>query len=230
MDRISGRLNRVPSGIVGLDEMIEGGFPFPSVVLLAGSAGTGKTTFAQRFLFTGADMGERGLFLTTLSEPTQWMLRFASQFDYINKRHFGTLVAYCDMGNIVRRSSAEELIAFIDEKVAETMAQRIVVDPVTVVGNFLREDYRVFLFDLVNHLKNWQAVALLTGEVQPGEMYPPEAAYAADGVIILYLSEEDGARRKYLEVLKMRGTAHVSGKQSFDITRKDGIVILRAKF
>jgi circadian clock protein KaiC len=42
---------RIESGIPGLDEMIEGGFPFPSVILVAGSAGSGKTTFAQRFLF-----------------------------------------------------------------------------------------------------------------------------------------------------------------------------------
>ena len=42
--------------------MIEGGFPFPSVVLAAGSAGAGKTTFAQKFLFESAERGEQGLF------------------------------------------------------------------------------------------------------------------------------------------------------------------------
>ena len=62
---------RMESGIKGLDPLIEGGFPFPSVVLVAGPAGTGKTTFAQKFLFSGADKGEKGLYLTTLSEPPQ---------------------------------------------------------------------------------------------------------------------------------------------------------------
>ena len=82
-------LRRIPTGIRGLDEMIEGGFPFPSVVLVAGSAGTGKTTFSMKFLMEGANKGEQGLFFTTLSEPTQWMLRYASQFEFIKKDYFG---------------------------------------------------------------------------------------------------------------------------------------------
>ena len=112
---------RVPSGIPGLDDMLEGGFPFPSVVLLAGSAGTGKTTFCQKFLTTGANAGEQCLFITTLSEPTQWMLRFASQFGYINKRHFGKEIVYADMGEIVRNGKPADLLSFIDENIAATM-------------------------------------------------------------------------------------------------------------
>jgi circadian clock protein KaiC len=221
---------RVPSGINGLDEMIEGGFPFPSVVLLAGSAGTGKTTFAQKFLTTGANAGEQCLFMTTLSEPTQWMLRFASQFGYINKKHFGKQIVYCDLGAIVRSGNPESILAYIDEKIATIMPQRIVIDPITVVGEFLQTNYRSFLFDLTNRLKNWQAVTILTGEVKPDELYPTEVAYAADTVILLRLSEEDGTRRKYLEVLKMRGTNHMTGKQSIDINKQDGIIVLKSKF
>ena len=221
---------RVPSGIPGLDEMLEGGFPFPSVILLAGSAGTGKTTFCQKFLTTGANAGEQCLYLTTLSEPTQWMLRYATQFGYVNKRHFGKEIIYADMGEIVRMGKPADLLSFVDEQVGSIMPQRIVIDPITVVGEFMEKNYRSFLFDLSNKLKNWQAVTILTGEVKPGELYPAEAAYATDGVILLRFIEEDGARRKYVEVLKMRGTNHTSGRQSIDITKQDGIVVLKSKF
>ena len=47
-------INRIPAGIPGLDEAIEGGFPSPSVLLLVGEPGTGKTTFAMQSLFHGA--------------------------------------------------------------------------------------------------------------------------------------------------------------------------------
>ena len=53
-------LIRLTSGIPGLDDMIEGGFPFPSVILVAGPAGTGKTTFALKYLCEGAKKGEQG--------------------------------------------------------------------------------------------------------------------------------------------------------------------------
>lgn len=218
------------TGILGLDDMIEGGFPFPSVILLAGSAGTGKTTFAQKFLFTGAEKGEQSLYFTTLSEPTQWMLRYSSKFSYVKKEYFGKEIIYVDMGAMLRDASAHDILSFIDDKIAETMPQRIVIDPITVVGTMIKEDYRIFLFDLTNRLKNWQAVTLLTGEVKPGELYPSEVAYAVDGVLLLMLSDEDDARRKYIEILKMRGTNHLTGRQSIDITSEDGIIVLKARF
>lgn len=64
----------------------------------------------------------------------------------------------------------------------------------------------------------------------PGELYPGELAYAVDGIILLLMAEEEGARRKYLEVLKMRGTDYMTGKRSMDINRGEGIVVLRSRF
>lgn len=221
---------RMPSGIPGLDDMIEGGFPFPSVILVAGSAGAGKTTLAQRFLFAGAEKGEQGLFFTTLSEPTQWMLRYAAQFDFVKPEYYGKEIVFCDLGPMLRNSTGQQVLDFIDQKVAEVMPQRIVIDPITVVGTMLKDDYRVFSFDLTTRLKNWQATTLLTGEVRPGEQYPPELSYAVDGVILLMVSDEGDARRKYIEVLKLRGTNHLTGRQSVDITRKEGVIVLKARF
>jgi KaiC/GvpD/RAD55 family RecA-like ATPase len=51
-----------------------------------------------------------------------------------------------------------------------------------------------------------------------------------DSILLLTLSPEGDARRKYIEVLKMRGTNHLTGKQSIDITREEGIVVLKARF
>jgi len=223
-------LMRIPAGIPGLDEMIEGGFPFPSVILVSGSAGTGKTTFALRFLCEGAARGEQGLYFTTLSEPTQWMMRFSSQFEFMRPEFFDDQIVYEDLGNMLREGNSEKLLDAIESRIAEVVPQRIVIDPITVVGEMFKDDYRQFLFDLTNRLKNWNATTVVTGEVRPGELYPPEISYAVDGIVLLNMAEELGARRKYLEVLKMRGTNHQTGKHCIDISRKDGIVVLKARF
>jgi predicted ATP-dependent serine protease len=56
---------RVPTGIDGLDPLIEGGFPRNSLILLAGNPGVGKTVFGAQFLFRGAkDYGENGLYVS----------------------------------------------------------------------------------------------------------------------------------------------------------------------
>jgi len=223
-------LIRISSGIPGLDEMIEGGFPFPAVIMVAGGAGTGKTTFALKYLSEGAKKGEQGLYFTTLSEPTQWMLRYASQFNFINPDHFGDKIVYTDLGAMIRETEPAELLNLIEEKIAEVLPQRIVIDPISVIGGMLKGNYRAFLFDLANRLKNWNATTVVTGEVNPGDLYPTELAYAVDGIVLLLMAEEEGARRKYIEVLKMRGTNHMTGKQSIDINRNDGIVVLKSRF
>ena len=221
---------RISSGIPGLDPMIEGGFPFPAVIMVAGTAGVGKTTFALKYLSEGARRGEQGLYFTTLSEPTQWMLRYASQFKFIDPEMFGDKIIYSDLGAMIRDIEPADLLNIMEEKIAEVMPQRIVIDPISVIGSMMRGNYRAFLFDMANRLKNWNATTVVTGEVRPGELYPPEISYAADGIVLLHLAEELGARRKYLEVLKMRGTNHITGKHSIDISRKEGIVVLKARF
>lgn len=223
-------MERIPSGIPGLDELVENGFPFPSVVLVSGAAGTGKTTFCLRFLCEGVKRGERGLFFTTLSEPAHWMLRFSSQFDFMRPEYFDKEIVYVDLGELLRSGDKDKILGAIDQHIAEVMPQRIVIDPLTVVGDMFKGDYRSFLFDLTNRLKHWNATTLVTGEVQPGELYPSEISYAVDGIVLLLLSEEYGDRRKYLEVLKMRGTAHSSAKHSIDISRKEGLIVLKARF
>ncbi|OPY27956.1 MAG: circadian clock protein KaiC [Methanomassiliicoccales archaeon PtaU1.Bin030] len=131
---------------------------------------------------------------------------------------------------MIRDIEPADLLNIMEEKIAEVMPQRIVIDPISVIGSMMRGNYRAFLFDMANRLKNWNATTVVTGEVLPGEMYPSDLGYAVDGIILLLMAEEEGARRKYLEVLKMRGTDHMTGKQSIDINRNDGIVVLKSRF
>ena len=159
---------RISSGIPGLDNMVEGGFPFPSTILLAGNSGCGKTTFCLQFLFEGAAKGEKGLYLTTLSEPTNWMLRFTSRFNFVKREHIGKDVIYYDLGPYFKsryppEDRFETLKRVIEEKIVELMPQRIVIDPITAVGGLLKDSYREFVYDLSQSLKNWQAVSILTG-------------------------------------------------------------------
>lgn len=216
---------RITTGIRGLDDMIEGGYPFPSTLLLAGNTGCGKTTFCMQFLFAGAQKGEKGLYITTLSEPTNWMLRFTSRFNFVKREHIGTNISYLDLGPYIKtkfppEDRVEALKKVIDEKIIECMPQRIVIDPVTSFGGLLKDCYREFVFDLSQSLKSWQAVSILTGESSWDQPYPLEPAYTSDGIILLYNLEHQDGRRRYLEVLKMRGTDHVTGKHAMDISQK----------
>src|SRR5439155_26106617 len=66
-------IERVPSGIPGLDDLIEGGVWSKSTVVILGSSGTGKSTFAIQFLMKGIEQGEQALYVTHEESPEQIM-------------------------------------------------------------------------------------------------------------------------------------------------------------
>ena len=58
-------MERLKTGITGLDEKTEGGFVKGSIILAVGKTGTGKTQFCSSFIYAGALKGEPGLYITT---------------------------------------------------------------------------------------------------------------------------------------------------------------------
>jgi circadian clock protein KaiC len=62
--------NRMATGIEGLDNVLEGGFPANRIYLVEGDPGTGKTTLGLQFLLEGVRLGEPGLYVT-LSETKE---------------------------------------------------------------------------------------------------------------------------------------------------------------
>ncbi|MBS7610142.1 AAA family ATPase [Candidatus Bathyarchaeota archaeon] len=70
--------DRIPSGIEGLDKLIEGGFPRGSLILLSGSPGVGKTVFAASFVCKGVQLGETGVY-ASLCEDKETLLRNLSR-------------------------------------------------------------------------------------------------------------------------------------------------------
>src|SRR3989442_3570349 len=74
-------LDRVPTGIKGLDELLGGGFPDGRCILIVGSPGSGKTTFALQYLYHGAMLGETGLYVT-LDEHPDHVKRNLQSYDW----------------------------------------------------------------------------------------------------------------------------------------------------
>ncbi|HDP96207.1 MAG TPA: hypothetical protein ENN25_00730 [Euryarchaeota archaeon] len=219
-------MNRKETGIPGLDGMIMGGFPFPSAILLAGEPGTGKTTLAVQSLFAGASRGERGLYITAISEP-QWLVqKFLSSFNFYNQEYVERgNVTFIDIGQALMKNPGE-MLNIIKKKIEQHSPQRVVVDPITPICDLLqwRGETREFIHELFAFLKAYGCVATITAEMSYDDIAHSLEAYMVDGVIVLSYPEEEKVRRKFLEVLKMRGTKHTTGRQLIDIT-DDGIAV-----
>jgi len=210
---------RKTSGIPGLDGMIMGGFPYPSAILVAGEPGTGKTTLAVQSLFHGAAQGEKALYITAISEP-QWLVqKYLSSFNFFNQELLDReMISFFDIGPSLMKNPADLLNA-IKKKIEMLAPQRVVIDPITPIREMLewRGETREFIHELFSFLKAYGCLAMVTAEMSYEDISRSLEAYMVDGVIVLSYPEEEKVRRKFLEVLKMRGTKHMTGRQLIDI-------------
>ena len=213
-------MTRKTTGIPGLDGMLQGGFPFPSAILVAGEPGTGKTTLAVQSLFHGAKQGEKGLYITAISEP-QWLVqRFLSSFSFYDQALVEKgVVNFIDIGPTLTKNPSD-MLNVIKKKIEQFSPLRIAIDPITPMTDMLqwRGEMREFMHELFAYLKAFECLAIITGELSYDDIPHSQESYMVDGVVVLSYPEEEKVRRKFLEVLKMRGTKHTTGRQLIDIT------------
>lgn len=212
-------IERMPTGIPGLDEMTGGGLPVPSLTLVAGDVGSGKTTLCTQFLCKGAEMGEQGICFLTFGGPPEWAFKFASTYDFVEGDYFDREIKFIELKTEGARG-AGAMLEVIQSEMERVRPRRIAVDSLSVIEGHLKKDCRHFMLKLSALVKERRAVALVTAESLPGTPYPVEIAQGADGVVLLQNAEVNQARKRTIEVLKMSGTAHHLGKYAVDISAK----------
>ncbi len=228
-------IDRVKTGIPGLDELIEGGFPRGDTILIAGKAGTGKSILATQFIYKGAiEYNEPGVFVT-LEEPPHLikrnMLRFGMDLDALIKEGKMSIVDLSPSKEITPVTIGEYpsfdlsgLQAIILNHIKKTNAKRVVLDTLSIMAykfrsrDILREEF----FKLAAMITKTGCTLLITSEIPAQDqglgVFDIEA-FLASGVIVLYNEKiSDTSRSRSIEVLKLRGSKHSSRIHSMRIT------------
>jgi circadian clock protein KaiC len=214
-------IQRMPTGIPGLDEMIEGGLPVPSLTLVAGDVGSGKTTFCTQFLFKGAELGQPGLFFFTLGGPAECLFDLFSTYGFGDRRYFGKEIRLVSLEKEIEEArEVENIIEAVKSPIEDLGPRRIVIEEISFLEDALKGDFKKFLYTLSKLIKKQKAVALITGEAFPGRPYPAEIAQIADGIILLSNVEVNQIRLRSIEILKIAGTSHSLGKHAIDISTR----------
>lgn len=206
--------------------MLDGGFLRPSIILIAGSAGTGKTTFVMQSLFNAAKNEEICMYITALSEPLAMINNFMSRFSFYNISLLGEgNVKYVPIGIETIRKGPEAIIKEMEKNIETIKPDRIVIDPVNVFT--IEQDVesqRQFYYDFFTSMKEWNSLVILTGEFTSDELVKSTLSYLVDGVIHISYEPSYDRNIRYLNVLKMRGQEFHGGKHSCKITR-DGFEV-----
>lgn len=240
-------MERINTGVEGLDDKMSGGFFPGSSNLLVGKTGTGKTIFASSFVYKGALQGEPGVYVTTEQREEDvksdiqamfgWdfqgleakkLLKFISIKPSLPTRG----IAQEEMSNLIK-SYVYNITDNIVKSVNEIRAKRIVLDSVSFVEMFVKDEYlvRAALMQLVDTLKEAGVTTVFTG------MVPEESEGLSGGGIVEYLvdtvikmefvpvAEEF---KRTLTIRKMRRTNHSTLIHPIDIT-KDGLKVIEIK-
>ena len=208
---------KVKTGVPGLNDLIEGGFERGAVVLVAGDAGCGKSTFANQYLFFGATMYDEPGVLITFEEKKidvyRHMARYGWDLEQL-EREKKLLVFEYPPHEIERFISEGEII---EDAIKSIGAKRLVIDSVTSFALVFDSGYkrRQGLLKLLDSVKKWGCTTIMTAEASVDSRGDFSVkfgmGYLTDGLIYLYnirTKEQKEQRQKAMEIIKMRGIKH----------------------
>jgi circadian clock protein KaiC len=221
-------IDNLPTGVPGLDTLLNGGISKYSFNVITGAPGSGKTTLAHQMMFSLATQERKALYFTIIGEPPLKMLRYQQQYAYFDTASIGTSIKYLNLADDLHANGFEGVLDRILREVEQFQPELVFVDSFKSVVHAAKEgpqgiaDLQYFVQRLGMHMASWQATTFLIGEYPNADQEENPIFTVADGVIHLEQECDQDAIVRKLRVVKMRGKRHMLGRHSFRIT-DDGL-------
>jgi len=217
-------VNRVKSGVPGLDGLIDGGFPKGDIILLTGGTGSGKTIFSVQFIYNGAvQHREKGVY-ATFEEDSETLKRNMLTFGLdLEKLERANSIKIIDL-ETMKGSGVGANIGFILDKLKEMDAKRLVIDSLTAFLVACQEkfEYRTLIHLFYKVLKKLECTTIMTCSVPTGAktLGLGIEEFVADAVLTLENRMEGVDLKTRFLIRKMRGTQHSRRYHNIIITSK----------
>jgi circadian clock protein KaiC len=217
------KIQQLPTGVPGLDEILGGGLPEYSFNIIAGSPGCGKTTLAHQFVFANASRDCPALYFTVLGEPAVKMLRYQQQYTFFDGSKLGDAIRFVNLSHIVLEQDLDAVLHEIVKEVETQDARIVVVDSFRTVTRRAQPtaadaELQIFVQRLALHLTSCRATTFLVGEYSENEMRDNPVFTVADGLFWLHQSAERNSVVRKMRIIKLRGQNSVPGLHTFRIT------------
>jgi len=210
---------------------LEGGVPKGRVLLITGSTGTGKTVFANEFLYRGITVyNENGVFVTFEEHPSDIIKNvrnFGWDFDTLISQKKLVFVDLSPEKTQTRENGVYDLSALVERikyAITKVNAKRIALDSLSLLFlKFSNKDaIREVIYYICDELKSLGITSLITAEKESDNenalsRYGVEE-YVADGSVELVLERGQQQFLRKIFIKKMRGVGYRSGLAEFDIT------------
>jgi circadian clock protein KaiC len=214
-------INRLRTGVPGLDEVLGGGLPEFSFNVIAGPPGCGKTTLAHQMMFALSTPARPALYFTVLGEPPLKMLRYQQQFDFFDNDKVNHAIHFVNLAEEIATGDLTRVLARIGAEVEAHGPALVFVDSFRSVilagqGGKGFISLQQFVQQLGMLMTSWQATTFLIGEYF-SDNDPSPVFTVADGLIWLRQSVQRNSMVRKLEIVKMRGQSTLPGLHTFRI-------------
>ncbi|HEY3768331.1 MAG TPA: circadian clock protein KaiC [Candidatus Angelobacter sp.] len=218
-------LEKVPTGIRGLDQVTHGGFPKGRTALVCGGPGAGKTLLGLEFLVRGALLYNEPGVCIAMEETAEELVTNVASLGHDLPALIRAKKLAIDYIHVERRQieetgeyDLEGLFIRLRAAIEQVKAKRVLLDTIELLFLGLTNEaiVRAELRRLFHWLKDAGVTAVITAEMGDRSLtrYGLEE-YVADCVIVLdhRVTEQVSTRR--LRVVKYRGSSHGTNEYPF---------------
>jgi len=228
-------MERIKTGIKGFDNLVEGGLPKSSSILLSGTPGTGKTIFGLEFLFNGVKANEKGLYVT-FEEETSNLLEQAKQFGWDLQKLVKNkdIIILSIPTSEINNNTVNEVINLakknkIDRLVVDSLSTLAINIPTVRKENSDVSSFGVkrFIYSFINNLKKADtATSLIIAHTIDDKSLSKDSVseFVADGIVHVTFESMGGEFSRSLIVRKMRRTKNDDDVHPLEISN-NGLIV-----
>ncbi len=220
-------LERVPTGIPGLDTVLRGGFLKAGIYIVRGEPGTGKTILGNQFCFNHAAAGHHAIYVTLLAETHDRMMQHMQTMSFFEPARIPDGLYYVNAFRVLEEDGIKGFLDLLRREIRTHNATLLVLDGLVATEEASGSDreFRKFIHELQAHIAVEGCTALLLTNGRRNEYHPEHMM--VDGVIELHDVLFGMQAERELEVRKLRGTDALRGRHSFRITEAGTVVYPR---
>ncbi|MET0402726.1 MAG: ATPase domain-containing protein [Cystobacter sp.] len=219
-----GPQERVSTGVPGLDTVLHGGFRRGRTYMVMGMPGAGKTILANQTCFHHVQQGEAALYVTLLAESHVEMVVNLRVLSFFDASRVGESATYLSAFNVLEEGGLDALLALLRNEVRVRGASLLVLDGLVAAEEAAPSAQALKKFihhvQVMTALLDCTTLILTTGG---GKGLRAEHTMV-DGLLVLRQRTRGARSLRELDVRKFRGSAHLLGWHSFDITT-DGLIV-----